>query len=655
MFEALNNFYVKTLNSTFAPGDSEDLIIKKRMLVLITLIVASAGFVWGVIYLFLDRALSATLPFLYTFISVVGLIHLVKTKDLRFFQSAQIIAILLIPFALMWSLGGFMNGSYVMLWAFYAPTAAVIYGQTHNPKRWYIAFALLTIFSVLIDDYLVAHFEPLNDVGIKLFLALNLLVSFGGILLLLNYFVSIKKEASDFKLQEKHEELMQKSTELELANIKLEHQVLYDDLTSLPNRFQFLNTIIDKHAAVDNENESMAILMIDLDNFKEINNSLGHEIGDKVIIEIAEMLQKMVKKGDMVARLGGDEFALLLTKLNGTDYVQMMAKSILHLLEEAIMIDGHELYVSASIGISLYPLDSHECMTLLRNADSAMNRVKEYGKNSYEFYETAMTDKARKRVSLEAKLRHAIENDEFIVFYQPQYDTEQKCLTGCEALVRWQSPELGMVSPAEFIPLAEETGLIVSIDRIVLSKAIEAYNRWYAMGYNAGRLSLNLAMKQLQKEDLIPFLKHQINKITAPTMFIDLEVTEGDIMRNPQESIKLLQEINALGINLAIDDFGTGYSSLAYLKKLPVNKLKIDQSFVFGLPSDEDDVSIVKTVIALAEGMKLNVLAEGVETQEQSDFLLANGCKYVQGYFYGRPMPEHEFEILLSSGGVINS
>ena len=628
-------------------ADSKDEIFKKRMLVLITVIVTSAGFLWGLAYISIGLYLPASLPILYALISTAGILHLFKTKKLFLFQVVQLYSILIIPFALMWSLGGFTAGSFVMIWAFYAPIASVVYADEGSQKRLLIAFFAFILFSLLIDDYLSVTMQAPSPLSIKIFFGLNLIGSLGGIQLLMSYFASMKKRDSDIELEKQHAKVVQKGKELLELNQKLEHQIAHDELTKLPNRLLLLERMNNNLHHIARCETCMAVLVIDLDRFKEINDSLGHTIGDKVLIQIGKNLMEIVRKSDTVARLGGDEFSILLTNIKNSDFIISLAEAILQRLQEPLYIDDHELYITSSIGITLYPQDADSANILLRNADSAMNKAKERGKNQYAFYTKDMTERANYRVSLERQLRHAIEEEEFVVYYQPQYNVKTNTLVGMEGLVRWISPENGFVSPGEFIPLAEDTGLIVTIDRIVMKKAIKQFNEWLKMGLNPGRLSLNLAMKQLEKEDLVSFLRRQQSLMFNKNNFMDLEVTEGHIMKNPKKAIAILNKINALGINLAIDDFGTGYSSLSYLKGLPVNKLKIDQSFVAGLPEDKDDASIVKSVIALAKGMNMSIIAEGVETQEQSDFLLASGCENIQGYFYGRPMKaEDMLEVL---------
>jgi predicted signal transduction protein with EAL and GGDEF domain len=317
-------------------------------------------------------------------------------------------------------------------------------------------------------------------------------------------------------------------------------------------------------------------------------------------------------------------------------------------------VNDNKLYVSTSIGISIYPDDGANAENLLKYADSAMYKAKEEGRNNFQYYNQELTEMAFERVFMEASLRDALKQDEFVVHYQPQVDGRSAKLIGMEALVRWNHPKMGLLSPAKFIGLAERTGLIVEIDKCVMKKAMLQFATWYKMGLNPGILALNLSVKQLEKQEFFETFVKLLEKTGCKAEWIELEVTESQIMTNPEESIKVLQKISDLGIELAIDDFGTGYSSLAYLKRLPIDKLKIDQTFIRDLPDDEEDAGITKAVIALAKSLNLKIIAEGVETQAQKDFVVMHGCANIQGYFYSRPIAAKKMEVMLEKGGVLN-
>ena len=432
---------------------------------------------------------------------------------------------------------------------------------------------------------------------------------------------------------------------------ELDHQAHHDFLTGLPNRILFNDRLERGIEESKRNNTKLALLFIDLDHFKEINDSLGHSVGDEVLKVVTDRLNGVIRESDTIARLGGDEFTIILNNLNEVQDASKLARKILDILSKPIRIDENDLYVSSSIGISLYPNDGDDAQNLLKYADAAMYKAKDEGRNNFQYYSAKMTELAFERVVMEASFRASLQNEDFVVYYQPQVDGNTNKIIGMEALVRWNHPTMGIVSPAKFIPLAESTGLIVELDRYVMKTAINQVAQWYKAGYNPGVLAMNLTVKQLQKKDFIEFLKELMNSSTCRAEWIELEVTEGQIMSNPEDGIKILNKISLLGIELAVDDFGTGYSSLAYLKRLPINKLKIDQAFVRNLPNDEEDVAIAKAVIALSSSLNLDIIAEGVETKEQKDFLVENGCKNIQGYYYSKPIPADEIEVMLKNGG----
>ncbi|MCX6053176.1 MAG: EAL domain-containing protein [Campylobacterales bacterium] len=427
----------------------------------------------------------------------------------------------------------------------------------------------------------------------------------------------------------------------------LSHQANHDTLTNLPNRTLFRDRLTQTVISSSRNKEQFALFFIDLDQFKKINDTLGHHIGDKVLIEAANRLQGALRAEDTLARLGGDEFTIILKDIKNLQSASTVAQKITETIKEPLIIDGHTLFISSSIGISLYPTDSQNEEDLIKYADTAMYKAKDEGRDNFQYYSADMTARAFERVRMERDLRIAIKEEQFIVYFQPQVNALNGKITGMEALVRWQFPEIGLVPPGKFIPIAEESGLIIEIDRIVMKQAMNQFALWYKDGLNPGILSLNLAMKQLAEDDFIQTLQESMHFLGFQPEWLELEVTESQVMNNPDASIKKLKQISDIGIELAIDDFGTGYSSLAYLKKFPLDKLKIDQSFVRDIPEDEDDVAITKAIIALAKSLNLKLIAEGVETQEQRDFLVENGCSSIQGYFYYRPMPAEEITKIL--------
>ena len=428
----------------------------------------------------------------------------------------------------------------------------------------------------------------------------------------------------------------------------LDYQAHYDLLTGLSNRVLFNDRLEQAVEKAKRQDGRFALLFIDLDRFKQINDSLGHSVGDKVLQIIAKRLQSVVRKEDSISRLSGDEFTILIQDLKQVTDASFLAQKIISSLAEAINIENHTLYITSSIGISIFPNDGLDANNLLKYADAAMYKAKEEGRNNFQYYSSEMTEKAFERVVMEASIRKALDNNEFVVYYQPQVDGRTDKLVGMEALVRWLHPNVGLVFPDKFIPLAQETGLILAIDQWVMNSAMKQITKWYEMGLNPGILALNLSMRQLGQEGCVDKLGLMLKESGCRPEWLELEVTEGEIMKNPENAIDVLKKISNMGIELAVDDFGTGYSSLSYLKRLPIDKLKIDKSFVNGLPDDEEDVSIARAIIALAHSLKLSVIAEGVETKEQKEFLVENGCDFIQGYFYSKPIPSDEMEKMLN-------
>ncbi len=453
--------------------------------------------------------------------------------------------------------------------------------------------------------------------------------------------MEVIRNVTDSKQVQRH---IEKQQEL------LQYQAHHDALTGLANRVLFSDRLKQAMKKSKRNKTVLALLFIDLDHFKEINDSLGHNIGDEVLKEVSKRLHSVIRDEDSLSRLGGDEFTVIVEGLEHEQSASTSARKILDALSQPFNLGGHMMYVSCSIGISLFPRDGESIEDIIKFADSAMYKAKKEGRNNFQFYNTEMTRRSLERILMEADLRKAIENDEFVVYYQPQVDGSDNTIKGMEGLVRWQHPTRGFLAPADFIPLAESTGLIKQIDQIVMQKAMTQFKKWYSQGYEPGVLSLNLTVQQLRDKDFIKTLQTRIEHNKCNRTNLELEVTESEIMQNPKQAIKVLQEIYDLGINLAIDDFGTGYSSLSYLKRLPITKLKIDQSFVQNLPSDEEDKAIAIAVIALSKSLKLDVIAEGIETKEQRDFLVNNGCHLIQGYFYSKPLCADKITLILKNG-----
>lgn len=440
------------------------------------------------------------------------------------------------------------------------------------------------------------------------------------------------------------------TAELRAQKNILDFQAHHDALTGLPNRILFSDRLEQAAEKAKRQGSEFALFFIDLDRFKQINDSLGHEFGDKVLKVISKKLEGVVRREDSISRLGGDEFTILVEDIKNEIDVSTLAQKILSSLSEPIIINEHTLYITTSIGVSIFPNDDTDPSNLLKYADAAMYKAKDEGRNNFQYYSQEMTELAIKRVLMETNLRNAIEKEEFVIYYQPQVNGTTDEIIGMEALVRWQHPTDGLIYPDSFINLAQETGLIVAIDQLVMRSAMTQMTEWYAKGLNPGILALNLAMKQLQEDSCISKLRAMLQETGCKPEWLELEVTEGEIMKNPKNAIEVLNKISSMGIELAVDDFGTGYSSLSYLKRLPIDKLKIDKSFVDGLPDDEEDASIAIAIIALAHSLKLGVIAEGVETKEQKEFLVKNGCDNIQGYYYSKAVPADEMQEMLKKG-----
>lgn len=444
-----------------------------------------------------------------------------------------------------------------------------------------------------------------------------------------------------------------KEMELELSRQKniLYYQASHDALTGLPNRSLSMKELKTGLAEATKLNNEVVLMFLDLDQFKRINDSLGHDVGDKVIHIIGERLKRSIRKEDIVARLGGDEFLVMMKGIEGDEDILTEAKRILQIIDEPIGIEHHTLYTSASIGISRYPADARSADDLLKYADTAMYKAKEEGGNNFQFYNSEMTDMAYEHVMMERDLREGIKNEDFEVYYQPQINIQSEKIIGIEALVRWNHPTVGMLAPDIFLPMVEKTGLIVELDLWVMRTAMKEVSNWYQEGLNPGVLALNISMKQLEYPDLQYKIEENFQACDFLAPWLELEITETEVMKKPDQVILILESLHELGISIAIDDFGTGYSSLSHLKRLPIDKLKIDKSFIADIPNNDDAVAIVNTMIALSESLRLDVIAEGVENKAQRDFLFGHGCHNVQGYYYSKPLSAGEMKQLLIAQG----
>lgn len=450
---------------------------------------------------------------------------------------------------------------------------------------------------------------------------------------------------------------------LELADLvaqkdsHIERIAHYDPVSSLPNRLLFCDRLKQAMAHAQRDDKLVAVIAMDLDRFKTINDTFGHPIGDRLLHAVAERLANHVREGDTVSRMGGDEFTFMLTDLDDSHHAGDVAQKILRSLADTpFMLEDKEIFISTSMGISVYPWDGHDTTTLIKNADAALYHAKGEGRNNFQYYAREMNASAMQRLTLESALRRALEREEFLLYYQPQVDLASGRIIGLEALLRWQRPEHGLVSPGEFIPLLEETGLIVPVGEWVLHTACRQGRMWQQAGLPPIRIAVNLSALQFRQPDLVGMVARILAEtgLDPSSHELELELTESLLMRNVEKTAATLHRLHEMGVKLSIDDFGTGYSSLSYLKRFPLNSLKIDQSFVRDLSSNPDDAAIVSAIIALGHGLKLNVIAEGVETAEQLAYLRELKCDEMQGFLFSRPIPASEITQLLQEGKLLN-
>ena len=445
---------------------------------------------------------------------------------------------------------------------------------------------------------------------------------------------------------------------------KIRYLAYYDNLTGLPNRVLFKEHLKRALAIAEQHKSYLAVLFLDLDRFKGINDSLGHDVGDLLLQQVADRLQQRVRpydtisrdpdeeKDSMIARLGGDEFTILLEGIATPEIAARVARRVIEVLEAPFDLNGNEAFISCSIGISIYPHDGLELDTLLKNADVAMYCSKDLGRSTYQFYTQEMNSASLQRLILETHLRKAFEKDEFSVHYQPKVDCSTNRIVGLEALVRWNNPELGWVSPADFIPIAEDTGLVIALDRWVISAVCRQLDSWQSQQIPLVRIAVNLSAKHFIKNNLTETIELIRQRGGAAWNNLELEITEGVLMKHTEEVIDAMIALNETGVSISIDDFGTGFSSLSYLTRFPFHTLKIDRSFVSRVNDTPESASIVTAIIALSRSLHKDIIAEGVETNEQLTYLKNSGCTVIQGYLFSRPLPEHEVRLLLLQGSI---
>ncbi len=457
--------------------------------------------------------------------------------------------------------------------------------------------------------------------------------------------------------------IVQDITERKKAEEKIRHLAYYDVLTGLPNRQMFKEYAAHTLASAQRDGTKMALLYLDIDQFKRVNDTLGHTAGDELLKIFAKQINGNIRGSDFFAksqteegihsslsRLGGDEFTILLTGLTEVEHAAAAAKRILENLSVPVKISGKEFIITGSMGISIYPTDAENIDTLLKNADIAMYHAKDTGRNKFQFYSEEMNVSTMKRLTMEAELKKALERDEFVLYYQPQVEAETGTIVGLEALVRWEHPENGLLSPLEFITIAEETGLIIPLGEWVLQTACEQMQAWQQTGLTPLRISVNLSGRQFKQYDIIKSVQNILDATHLDPRYLELELTESVLMNDVEENISTLRKLKESGLKLSVDDFGTGYSSMSYLKRFPLDTLKIDRCFVKDIMTDPNDAAITKAIIALAKSLNLKTIAEGVETEDQFTFLREEGCDQIQGYLISRPLPAEEIVVLLKTG-----
>lgn len=868
------NWLGRIVGAGLLPADKAELRLEKTVLTLVPLIIAPLALIWGAAYFWLGHWLSGAIPMSYALISAASLFNFFRIKDIRFIHRSQLILVLLLPFSLMWSLGGFAAGSMVMIWAIFSPIAALMFLEKREAFKWFLMYFMLILISVLIDDHVASRVIPLPDLARKIFYLLNMGCGSAGLYLLVSYSMGEEKRANeanlrmsavsfesqqslmimdaesvilrvnkaftkdtgydyddvvgktpvlfqcgrhdadfyrdmlasiecsgvwqgeiwirhkggesrekwlsvsaikgddgqvshyacahvditerkemerrnevlllrqkvlmssslegvhimdidgniveandtfcqmlgyspdeisrmnvaDWDVQWSKEELMERFKALvhvNAARFETRHRrrdgtlidveisttgaeidgrrylfasshditrrkedeetirrlAFHDALTHLPNRQLLLDRLNHALASSERNENRGALLFIDLDNFKKLNDTLGHVMGDLLLKQVAERLVSCVRDGDTVARLGGDEFVVMLENLNeqaivAAEQVETIGEKILAALSKPYQLKAQVFRSSGSLGATLFCKETQDAEELLKQADIAMYQAKKAGRNTLRFFDQKMQEAINARVEIEGELRLALDSGQFELYYQVQVDREGQPV-GAEALIRWNHPERGVVIPEEFISLAEEIGLILPIGRWVLNEACAKLADWSAdEKMRKLALAVNISARQFRQVDFVDELKAAIAHHALDPALLKLELTESMLLENSAETVATMNALKAIGVQLSLDDFGTGYSSLQYLKRLPLNQIKIDQSFIRDIATSSSDAAIVQTIIAMTEALRMDVIAEGVETEVQRELLDLKSCQAYQGYLFGEPLPVERFEAL---------
>jgi diguanylate cyclase (GGDEF)-like protein len=429
-----------------------------------------------------------------------------------------------------------------------------------------------------------------------------------------------------------------------IAERKVKLLAYRDTLTGLPNRLLFADRLEQAVVRSERTRTSMALMLVDIDDFKLVNDSFGHDAGDKLIKAVGELIAKSLRRADTIARLGGDEFAVIIEGIEGPEDAISIADNLTTILEHNVRLDDQETYTSASIGIAVFPGDGKDARSLLKNADTAMFRAKENGRHCFQFYKAEMSVSAMERLDLENSLKSAFENDEFLIHYQPVIDIHKNQVVGVEALLRWQHPDKGMIQPTDFVNVVEDCGLIVALGEWMIFSICKQVKMWHDAGLEKQNVSINISPRQFKEQDIVALFAQAMAEHDLTGDSISVEITERTLIENVGEVEVALKKLRDMGIKIMLDDFGTGYASLAYLKEFPVDVVKIDRAFIAGIPDNEDDSIIVDAIAGLTRGLKLSLLAEGVENERQLDVLKGLGCQYAQGFYWSKALPGNEYE-----------